>query len=213
MRMSRSKWLALIGSVGALLAVPGAFAGTAATEIKLADNPNSFQPANPPAKSLGSGTGFHWSRLDPNSHRPHNVYQAKGLFSSGSATSGPINFSRNASAGTFPYICQVHSNMKGTIKATPDIFNVQAATQFDVEWANPGTNTGKAFDVRYRINGGDWKTWKNDTKKFSATFGANGKPVTLKSGKTYEFEARSEKSVDKPKNRSGWSPIASLSVL
>jgi plastocyanin len=210
--MSRSKWLVLIGSVGALVAVPIAFAGTAATEIKLADSPNSFQPANPAAKSLNSGTGFHWTRVDPNSHRPHNVYQTKGLFSSGSPTSGPINFSRNASAGTFPYICQVHASMTGTIKATPGIINVQPS-QWGVEWANTGTNTGKAFDVRYRINGGDWKTWKNDTTKFKGTFGANGKPVTVKPGKTYEFEARSEKSATKPNKHSGWSPPLSHTTV
>jgi plastocyanin len=211
MRMSRSKWLALIGSVGALIAVPIAFAGTGPTEIKISDN--KFTPANPPASSLNSGTGFHWSRIPGSSgDGRHNVYQVNGLFSSGSPTFDPINFSRNASAGTFPYICQVHANMDGTIKATPGIINIQT-DQWGIEWANVGTNTGKAFDVRYRINGGDWKTWKNDTTKFKGTFGANGKPVTVKQNKTYEFEGRSEKSATKPNKHSGWSPPVSHTTV
>jgi plastocyanin len=208
--MSRSKWLALIGSVGALVAVPAAFAGISPTEIKVGDN--FFSPKNPPAKTLGSGTTFHWSRLVPASTRRHNIYQTNGLFSSGSPTNGPIDFSRNASAGTFPYICQVHAQMTGTIKAKPGLYNF-TSSQFDVIWASTTTNTGKAFDVRYRVNNGDWKIWKNDTTQTQAVFGANGKPVTVKSSKEYDFQARSEKSATKPKKRSGWSPIATRDPL
>jgi hypothetical protein len=76
-----------------------------------------------------------------------------------------------------------------------------------VKWS-PGTNqTGNRFDVRYRVDGGAWKTWKSQVSIAQATFGVNNMPVHVAPGHTYEVEARSEKSTNLSKP-SGWSPLA-----
>jgi plastocyanin len=204
----RSRRALLLGVIGTLLAVPVAFAGSTTTLITVGvGDTNTFTPDDV-TKSLNSGTAFEWKRA-PGALKKHNVYQDDKLFSSGSPTASPsFDYTRIASAGSFHYFCQVHSQMTGFIRATPGAFNVTSTT-FDVDWATPSTNTGKAFDVRYRINDGKWKTWKNDTTKLQATFG-NGKPANFTAGKKYEIQARSEKSKAKPKQRSGWSPSAQV---
>jgi plastocyanin len=211
MRPSRRKRLVLLGAIAGLLVAPVAFAGTAPTEIKVgAPAQNVFVPANPPAKDVAQGATFHWSRGAGNA-LPHNVAQDDGLFSSGSPTSGPINFSRRASAGTFPYHCDFHFGMTGTIRARPSLTGTSIPTII-LQWARSDTNTGKAFDVHYRVAGGDWKKWRNDTEKLQGTFGRNDKPIHVETGETYSFRARSEKSVSQPGKRSGWSPIVSYTT-
>jgi hypothetical protein len=100
--------------------------------------------------------------------------------------------------------------MDGTVKVRPAIFNKTVST-FGVRWS-PGTNdTGNAFDVRYRVDGGTWKVWKNDVAAAQAIFGANAKPVPVRRGHTYDVQARSEKASD-PSKRSDWSPLARVAT-
>jgi hypothetical protein len=200
----------LVGAIGALLATQAAFArAPLPTEIKIADD--SFQPQNPVAQDLFYTPVVHWSR-NPGAVHPHNVVQDAGLFTSGSPTSGPIDFTAHPSAGSFHYVCQIHGpSMAGTIKARPALTGTSIPT-IKVVWATEGTDTGRAFDVRYRINGGDWTTWKNDTGGRQATFGANDQPIHVQTGPTYSFQARSEKSKAKPNKRSAWSPIVSYTT-
>jgi hypothetical protein len=205
----RSRRIVLVGAIGALLGAQAAFArAPLPTEIKIADN--SFQPQNPAAQDLYYTPVSHWTRA-PGAVHPHNVVQDAGLFSSGSPTSGPIDFTAHASAGSFHYICQVHAGMEGTIKSRPALTGTSIPT-IKVVWATEGTDTGRAFDVRYRINGGDWTIWKNDTRGLQATFGANDQPIHVQPGTTYGFQARSEKSRAKPNKRSGWSPVVSYTT-
>ena len=71
--------------------------------------------------------------------------------------------------------------MAGTIKIRPAVFN-KTASSFGVRWS-PGTNqTGNAFDVRYRVDGGAWKTWKNHVAAAQAVFGAGNSPSTSARG-------------------------------
>jgi plastocyanin len=197
-------------AVGAL--AYASVASAAATEIKVADN--SFSPRTPPARNLATGASFHWQRA-AGSTLPHNVRQNFKLFYSGAATSGPINFSVSASAGTYHYYCEVHGSasggMDGVVKVRPKFGSNPTGAPFTVVWALPGTTgttTGNQFDVRFRVGtSGTWKLWKNDTSARSGVFGQNGQPVQVMLGRTYQFQARSQNTPTQP---SGWSPTLTV---
>jgi hypothetical protein len=166
------------------LALP-ALAFGAPTNIQVKDD--FFQPQNPAPRPFQTGASFRWQR-GAGSNGDHNVRQDAGLFNSGAPTSGSINFSISASAGSFHYYCSAHGSpaggMTGVVKVRP-IFS-----------AAP---TG---------------TWKNDTTQKKAVFGLNGAPVAVQLGKTYQFQVRSEKTAASPGNSkfSGWSPTLSVKL-
>ena len=201
----------LIGAAAALLAVPALASGRAATNVELTDS-NRYTPPNV-TKNVGAGA-IHWQwGTSGHTFAAHNVFQDDKLFSSGSLTnSKPAGYTVTPSAGSFHYYCQLHGSpsggMAGTIKIRPAVFS-KTATAFGVRWS-PGTNqTGDRFDVRYRVDGGAWKTWKNHVAAAQGIFGANNSPVPITPGHTYEVQARSEKSTAISK-ASGWSPSAKV---
>jgi len=204
----------MVIAVGAL--AYASVASAAATEIKVSDDfGGSFKPRTPPARNLATGASFHWSR-ETGSSLPHNVHQDFNLFNSGSPTSGPINFSVSASAGTYHYYCVLHGSttggMDGVVKVRPVFVASPDGAPFTVKWALLGTTTGNQFDVRYRVGTTTtWKVWKNDTSARSGVFGQNGQPVQVLSGRTYQFQARSQKSTN-PNQPSGWSPALTVNT-
>lgn len=199
-------------AVGAL--AYASVASAAATQIQVDDN--FFAPRTPPARNLATGASFHWQRA-AGSTLPHNVRQNFNLFNSGSPTSGPINFSVSASAGTYHYYCTLHGDasggMDGVVKVRPIFGAAPAGAPFTVTWALSGTsstNTGNQFDVRYRVGTSTtWKFWKNDSPARSGVFGQNGQPVQVVPGRTYQFQARSQKIPSQP---SGWSPTLTVNT-
>ena len=201
----------LIGTAAALLAIPALASGRATTTVTVApNNANTFGPKSV-TKNVGAGS-IHWQwGTNGTTFAAHNVRQDDKLFYSGSLTnSKPSGYTITPSAGSFHYYCELHGSpsggMAGTIKVRPAVFN-KTATSFGVRWS-PGTNqTGNAFDVRYRVDGGTWKTWKSHVAAAQAIFGANNNPVHVGPGHTYEVQARSEKSSNLAK-KSGWSPAA-----
>jgi plastocyanin len=211
--------LAVLGSLG-LIAVPAVagFLATPPTEISI--NDNFFEPSTPPAQDFHSGASFHWQRA-VNSVGIHDVVQDAKLFKSGDPTTDPIDFSVNASAGTYHYYCSVHGSpggspmdgMNGILKVAPLQTGPLTVNQFDtfgVMWADANTTTGSLYDVRYRIGSGHWTMWLNDTPKTHATFGKNKKPAKVVRGKTYNVSVRSEKT--NTAKRSGWSPPMSYTL-
>lgn len=161
---------------------PGA-ALAATQEVGVGDN---FFEAS--AVEVKAGDTIHWSRL-PESTRLHNVASTDGLFRSGEPTTGAIDFAARFSAGTFPYVCEIHSSMIGTITVTPKVKAGPKGLPFTVIWA-AGTEreTGTMFDVQYRVGTKAWKTWKNDTTAGKAVFGKRDKPIRVRAGKTYAFQ-------------------------
>jgi plastocyanin len=207
-RTSVKRPLLIAIAVGAL--AYASVASAAATEIQVRDS--LFDPDNPPARNLAAGASFHWQ--DVNANLPHNVHQDFNLFHSGPLTSGPINFSIRASAGSYHYYCTQHGSasggMDGVVRVRP-IHNLNpAGAPFTVIWALAGTsptNTGNQFDVQYRVGTtGTFKFWRNDTATRSGVFGQNNQPVQVVPGGTYQFRVRSQKSSN-PNQPSGWSPI------
>jgi plastocyanin len=188
-------------------AAPGA---SAVTEISIRDN--FFDPAFPSVSTFGTGSGFHWTRAAESSGR-HNVRQDQLLFRSGAPTIGPIDYSILPSAGAYHYFCEIHGfstgGMQGRIKIRPAKSGVTSSS-FVVTWASAATQTGDQFDLRYRVDGGSWANWTRNVGGFSATFGANGNPVTLMPGHTYQVAARSERAGTP--NRSKWSPPVTVTT-
>ena len=206
----------LIGTAAALLAIPALATGATTTITVSPNNSLSFGPKSV-TKNVGAGD-IHW-QWGTNGHTsfPHDVRQDNGLFSSGNATaSKPSGYTITPSAGSFHYYCSLHGSpgsntgMVGTINIRPTVFS-KTASSFGVKWS-PGTNqTGNAFDVRYRVDGGAWKTWQNHVTTAQAVFGASNSPVHVGPGHTYEVQARSEK-LSNVSKASGWSPSAKVTT-
>jgi len=194
---------------GALAYASVAYA--AATQVSVRDN--FFSPRTPPVRNLASGASFHWQRAT-GSFSPHNIRQNFKLFRSGNPTTGAINYSVSASAGSYHYYCEVHGSpsggMDGVVKVRPTFVADPAGAPFTVMWALAGTTTGNKFDVRFRVGTATtWTLWKNDVSTRSGVFGQNGQPVQVMPGKTYHFQARSENDPTKP---SGWSPTLNVNT-
>jgi plastocyanin len=191
--------LTLTVTCAAALALP-ARAATPSTIIVAPADGQFFDPAESDQTLEPTGlAGFHWTWSDNPTAAEHSVHQESGLFDSGAPTdSNPAGFEIDPPAGVYIYYCEVHrtSGMVGVVSVTPFLtepFNVNEFDTFGVRWATSFNDVGSLFDARYRVNGGDWKFWKNDTAKRRGTFGNNNKPVKVRPGKLYEVEIRTEK--------------------
>jgi plastocyanin len=198
----------VVSATAALLALP-AVAHAAPREITA--NDDFFSPRKPAARNFQAGPSFHWSR-GAGSNR-HNIRQDDKLFRSGNPVGGPINFTINASAGSYHYYCELHGTlhggMDGVVKVRPIALLDGLNSEVAVQWADSGTNTGSRFDVRYRVDHRRWKIWKNDTPKFQGAFGHNDRPVNFNTNRhTYKIEVRSERT--QVTKRSDWSPALTL---
>lgn len=190
----------------AMLLVGPAGAQTAEVEI----TENLFTPDD---VTVRVGDAVHWSRAR-GSNGVHNVQEDSRIFRNRRPDDQPIDYTRVFSAGTFHYYCYTHGyplevdleGMEGFVRVPVSIGPGPDGLPFRVRWAGSDTDTGRAFDVRYRVGGGAWRAWKKDTTRFSAIFGRNGNPVRLSAGRRYEFQVRSQKRVDTPRQVSGWSP-------
>ena len=199
----------VISAAAVVLALPAA-AGAAPRKIDVGDN--FFSPKNPPARNFENGPSFRWSRTG-RSTGDHNIRQDDRLFRSGNLTTGPINFAINASAGSYHYYCELHGSrqggMAGLVKVRPIAETDHAVGEVEVVWADANTDTGSRFDVRYRVDQRQWKTWKNDTSKFQAAFGLNDNPVNYRPNRhTYKIKVRSERR--RVKKHSDWSQALTL---
>jgi plastocyanin len=161
---------------------------------------------------VNANYAFEWS-WGTGTIDDHNVRQDSKLFYSGPPSDDEAPFEVLGSAGTFHYYCEAHGSkaggMDGVIALRPNIgmppLKRGAAPVVSILWASSDSETGDQYDVQYKVGKGDWKSWKKNTAKQNGLFGRNGKPVTVKKGKSYKVRARSEKSSN-AKKRSGWSP-------
>lgn len=192
-------------------------ASAAATQIQVDD---SFYAPDSATRNLSAGASFTWVKA-PFASLAHNVRQDALLFNSGSPTRN-INFSIRASAGTYHYYCTLHGapnpgggGMDGVVRVRPIFAAAPTGLPFTVSWALSGTSattTGNQFDVRFRVGTSPtWTTWKNNTTARSAVFGQNGLPVQVVAGRTYHFQARSQKAAA-PNQPSGWSPTLTVTT-
>ncbi|MGI9020295.1 MAG: cupredoxin domain-containing protein [Solirubrobacterales bacterium] len=207
-RLPGAACLALV--LGAVLAWPVVSAAGPSEIVIVEPGPgdNSFSPATV-SDDVGTGQiSWQWGP-DGTTNAKHNVRQDDQLFDSGQPAKSD-SLAITPSAGGFHYVCDLHAGMEGAVNVAPVRINEPAGPDgsFRVAWAVDGSDTGNRYDVRFRINGGSWRTWKSDTSRVRGRFGKNGNPVTVKAGKTYEFEARSERAGTSL--RSDWSPLLTV---
>ena len=189
-------------TLAAMMMIPTYVFAAATVEVKVHDDEFIARSV-----STSVGSSVHWSRA-AGSDGDHNISQNNGIFTSGAPTDGPIDFTKTFSAGTFNYQCDVHgSDMSGVIKVKPTTTAAPTGKPFTVTWANAATDTGTAFDVRYKVGSGTYKTWKNDTTAVKGVFGKGGVPIAVRAGKTYTFQVRSQTSNTAVSN---WSPASSF---
>jgi plastocyanin len=176
---------------------------SASVSITIQDD-NTFNPRNA-TQDLGAGSfDWEWGPGGVGTIEEHNVVQDDELFSSGEPVlSRPSGFSVTASAGTYPYYCEIHVGMLGEVSVRPLAADATSGGGVRVTWADASTTTGTRYDVRYRA-GKKWKPWKKKTSRVAGTFGRNGKPVKLR--KKAKLQARSRAG----SARSDWSPTLVL---
>lgn len=91
---------------------PTAAPGGPTASVDIFDN--GFTLAN---LTIAKGTTVTWTDTG---QRPHTVTSADGTFGSdGALTSGKTYAHTFDSAGTFAYICTIHSDMHGSVTVTP----------------------------------------------------------------------------------------------
>jgi plastocyanin len=201
------------GAVVTLAVALGAISGGPAqagfvNEVSITDN--AFDP-EVAGGLIGTGS-VHWSRA-LGSVNPHNVSQDQGLFRSGDPTLGPIEFTVTPSAGRFDYQCEVHGpSMSGLVTGIMHFTRHSPELWITVIWATADTDTGRVFDVRYRVDGGDWQTWKTDTTRFKGAFGRNDRPVQVEPGHAYRFQGRSQVNDARNRDHSRWSQTLTYST-
>jgi plastocyanin len=209
-----ARWCAAgVASLLVALAVAGPAAASSKQTVLVQDN--EFAPRTVRGSVGPSEVAWVWDGPLPGpgdaTNEDHNVVQNRRLFSSGAAVTDDA-FSRIPSAGTFPYFCEVHrftDGMTGRLRIMPSRRPAPAGPPFRVVWATPDSNTGDEFDVRFKVGGGAWRTWRNDTSRLSGVFGRNDNPVEVRPDSVYRFQARSQQN---PERRSGWSPILTVST-
>jgi plastocyanin len=191
---------ALVAAVALVPATPSAAVAPVSVRVK----DNVFRPDSVRTDVFRShGDILRWTRA-ADAENPHNVRQDDLLFRSGSpTTNSDFSYKRKFSAGIFHYYCEQHGSptggMDGLVRVPPFQTDLDGP-DFRVHWAADGTNTGKVFDVRYRIDDGPWATWQTDTDQFFANF------RDAEHGHEYAFQARSQKSRRDPDAVSKWSP-------
>jgi plastocyanin len=192
-------------ALGAVLTGLLATSVSAATTDVEATEAKTFSPS---AVATTAGNSVHWFGT-PGGAEEHSVRQDAGIFDSGVPQSG-LSYTRNFSAGTFPYHCEKHRDqgMVGQVAVAPQALTAPTGLPFTVRWATSASNTGTRFDVQYRIGTGTWRNWALNTQARSMVFGRNNVPVRLARGKTYSFRVVSRLGT----SRSGLSPVKSFRV-
>ena len=189
-----------------MLAILAAPASASAIPITIGDN--FFDPSKS-TQDLEDGTfDWRWGPDGLGTADIHNVVQDDELFRSGEpVSSDPDGYSVTASAGKYPYFCQIHVGMEGVVGVRP-VVDTEASTRSArgtrVSWASDATTTGSKYDVRYRVAKKKWKLWKKGTAKTSGVFSKQF-PKGKASGKV-KLQARSKSG----KDRSEWSPKLKL---
>jgi hypothetical protein len=198
------------GYVGLLLAVAafGCTAGAASAEPIQIEFGNAFFAPGDVTSDFVQGSTFEWNRIDPGPDY-HSVTSDDGLFDSGNP-SGFTQFDLVASAGAYPYHCQLHGlpggGMAGVVRVKP-VASVTDAGTFRVTWADTETTTGRRYDARYKRQGrAGWEQWLRGSTKTSGEFADGNGRLVLRSGKTYLVEVRSKGGG----SQSGWSPPLSV---
>jgi plastocyanin len=190
----------LIGVVGMLLLVPQS-ALAATTNISMQDNLFSPQQAK-----VATGTMVHWTNDGANFHTTTGddplAFWDSGFISPGA--SFDVVF---WGAGTFPYHCEIHSEMTGIVSVRPAAMprSGPVGTQFTVRAGSQNAPAPYVFDIQRKDPGGGWATWLTNVTSKSSTFDSTGMPTG-----TYQFRVRTRDSSHGGSSK--WSPAVAIQV-
>lgn len=151
---------------------------------------NAFGPA-----TIGIRRGGEVAWLREGTGNPHNIASDDGLFRSGDAVSGAIEYRLTFSAGSFPFFCEIHggpggSGMAGVVRVRAIAKPAPAGRSFTVLWSTKGSDVAGTFDVQYRRGRkGSWATWLDATARRKGVFGAKGRPARVRRA-AYFFRVR-----------------------
>jgi hypothetical protein len=131
----------------------------------------------------------------------HTTTQSSGvgIWDSGSLASGDSFSVELTAAGTYPYHCNIHAQMTGTVRVPVQV-GLLSSGKIKVVVASEDAASGFAYDVQRRKGSGAWKDWKDGVAKRSAKYD----PAS--SGK-YSFRSRL---VDDAGDASDWSPAGTV---
>jgi plastocyanin len=191
-----ARWV-LLGTILLATAMPA----DAGIEASVSVDDNVFDPNVVPSLLAGDAVRWEWI-----GNGTHNVRQVGGLFRSALSNDPGTLYTRTFSSGTFPYECEIHEPlMIGTVEV--ELWQGTSPSGLPlIKWAFPDSNTGRAFDVKFRIGDGPWRAWRTDTTSLGGVFGRNDRPVHFNPAKEYWFRARSQKGLNTPTKISRWSP-------
>lgn len=186
------RFVALI-ALASLMGIAPASAGTSTVSV-------ANYSFTPPSLVATQGGAVTFENLSASSH---TATSDGGFFDTGTIMAGTSQVVTFVSAGTFPYHCQIHPSMHGSI-GVPVILSgtgpVPKGTAITVHLGSQ-VDGGRVYDLRRKIGAGPW---------VSLATGLTGttKRVVLKKKGRYSFQA----AVTLSGATSGWSPSATIRV-
>ncbi|MGY2704047.1 plastocyanin/azurin family copper-binding protein [Nocardioides sp. HB32] len=168
-----------------LSVVPAASTSAGGPTVSVADM--QFTPAT---LKTGLGATLTWSFPDSIAH---TTTSTQGFWNSGPKSGGASYQRTFGSAGTYPYHCTIHPEMRGSIRV-PVSRSGSTSSGWTLRWA---TGSGATYDVQVRKGHRAWKALKNDTSATSASFHRVG---------TWSVRARTQIG----SSTSGWSPAVKV---
>lgn len=153
--------------------------------------------------TVGQGGTVEWTNNDGTAHTSTSL---QGFWGSPHIAPG-ATFSESKAflnAGTYPYRCNIHTEMHGTVKV-PLIATRTAAHGYTLRWSSASsTPTNRSFDVQIKRPGATtFGPFRTKTTALKALFN----PATAGS---YAFRARTR--IISTGTTSGWSPVRTLTI-
>ncbi len=146
----------------------------------------AFTPAN---AKIGLGATVTWTFRDAVAHTACDS-SGMGLWSSGPKSGGATFAFTFKAAGTYAYICQIHTTMRGTV-SVPMKFKPKkggTATSYTITWATAAPPAGFVFDVQIKRPGAAaFSNWQTGVASLSAAFHPDAGTGS------YQFQARLRK--------------------
>lgn len=181
---------------------PAAVAALDRLPTSVTAGPHRFQPDD---LTTVLGATVTWEMVGES----HTVTDGSGL---GLYDSGSIPRGRSFSlsfpwAGSYPYVCSLHSGMHGRIAVPPRLssWGTEAGTPVRLTWGSLPPPAGTSFEVQVlRPGSSSWEDWVVGAGEGAADFSADGGPGW------YQFRARLRE--DGSGDALGYSPPADLLV-
>lgn len=179
MRSVRTFMATAAAIVTALALTPAAHAGSAIDQLDVHDF--AFNPATS-NQLVGGVLDWHNSGLythQPVQNGPLSLWKSKPVMA-GHTTATVTMFA----AGTFAYHCQIHPNMKGTIRV-PVTTNISSGSVGDTITIRLASRSHPkfTFNVQRRLGTGAWVTFKTGVTGLTVTYHATAPGA-------YQFRAK-----------------------